>query len=122
MTLRNLLFTVIDVAFNAPRVVTVLVGACGYWQRLGHPRPDHHGGALRRGAVRSARPAGRRGRPAAGRRRLDRAAARHRRGAARTGSRHDLPTGPELVGEDLRFAYRAGHDVLHGIDLDLARR
>ena len=29
------------------------------------------------------------------------------------------PTGPELVGTDLRYADRAGHDVLHGIDLDL---
>ena len=32
----------------------------------------------------------------------------------------DRPDGPHLVGEDLRFAYREGHDVLHGIDLDLA--
>ncbi|MFT3876628.1 MAG: ABC transporter ATP-binding protein [Propioniciclava sp.] len=31
----------------------------------------------------------------------------------------DLPQGPHLVGRDLRFAYREGHDVLHGIDLDL---
>ena len=31
----------------------------------------------------------------------------------------DLPDGPELVGEDLRFAYREGHDVLHGVDLRL---
>src|SRR4051812_2028963 len=31
MTLRNLLFAVIDVTFNAPRVITVLVGAWGYW-------------------------------------------------------------------------------------------
>jgi ABC-type multidrug transport system fused ATPase/permease subunit len=30
-----------------------------------------------------------------------------------------LPTGPDLVGEDLRFAYREGHDVLHGVDLRL---
>ena len=38
MTLRNLLFAVIDVAFNAPRVVTLLVGAYGYsegWVSLG---------------------------------------------------------------------------------------
>ena len=34
MTLRNLLFAVIDIAFNAPRVVTVLVGAWGYWNGL----------------------------------------------------------------------------------------
>jgi uncharacterized membrane protein len=30
------------------------------------------------------------------------------------------PDGPHLVGEDLRFAYREGHDVLHGVSLDLA--
>ena len=29
------------------------------------------------------------------------------------------PAGTELVGQDLRFAYRDDHDVLHGIDLDL---
>lgn len=29
------------------------------------------------------------------------------------------PDGVHLVGRDLRFAYRQGHDVLHGIDLDL---
>ena len=28
-----------------------------------------------------------------------------------------LPDGVELRGEDLRFAYREGHDVLHGVDL-----
>jgi len=28
-----------------------------------------------------------------------------------------VPAGPDLVGEGLRFAYRTGHDVLHGIDL-----
>ena len=42
----------------------------------------------------------------------------------------EVPAGPrarrpaarravDLVGEDLRFAYREGHDVLHGVDLDL---
>src|SRR4051812_37512255 len=38
MTLRNLLFCVIDVCFNSPRVVTLLVGAWGYsrgWVSLG---------------------------------------------------------------------------------------
>lgn len=29
------------------------------------------------------------------------------------------PTDEHLIGRDLRFAYREGHDVLHGIDLDL---
>lgn len=31
LTLRNLLFAVIDIAFNLPRVITVVVGAWGYW-------------------------------------------------------------------------------------------
>ena len=31
----------------------------------------------------------------------------------------ELPAGDRLVGRDLRFAYRADHDVLHGIDLEL---
>jgi ABC-type multidrug transport system fused ATPase/permease subunit len=38
MTLRNLLFSVIDIAFNSPRVVTLLVGGYGYqqgWASLG---------------------------------------------------------------------------------------
>ena len=38
MSLRNLLFAVIDVAFNTPRVVTLVVGAWGYaqgWLSLG---------------------------------------------------------------------------------------
>lgn len=29
------------------------------------------------------------------------------------------PTGTDLVGDDLRFAYREGHDVLHGVGLRL---
>ncbi len=38
MTLRNLLFAVIDVAFNTPRVLTLVIGAYGYsqgWTSLG---------------------------------------------------------------------------------------
>jgi ABC-type multidrug transport system fused ATPase/permease subunit len=29
------------------------------------------------------------------------------------------PTGPDVTAREVRYAYRAGHDVLHGIDLDL---
>ena len=36
MTLRNLLFAVIDVAFNTPRVITLLVGALRLRAGLGH--------------------------------------------------------------------------------------
>ena len=31
----------------------------------------------------------------------------------------ETPVDQHLVGRDLRFAYRDGHDVLHGVDLDL---
>src|SRR3954452_6084792 len=116
MTLRNLLFAVIDVAFNAPRVITVLVGAYGY----------AHGqlslGQITTAVLYAEALAG----P------LDRLVSEVDRvqvGAASTARLlgiasvppdrqpgTDLPAGPELVGEDLRFAYRAGHDVLHGVD------
>ncbi len=116
MTLRNLLFAVIDVAFNLPRVITVLVGAWGYWN-----------GYVTLGQITAAvlyvealsRP-------------LDRLVAEVDRlqvGAASTARLLGIatvppdrepgtavPAGPELVGEDLRFAYRPGHDVLHGVD------
>ena len=116
MTLRNLLFAVIDVAFNAPRVITVVVGAWGYWQgvvsigqitaavlyveSLSGPLDRLVGEVdrLQVGAASTARLLGIAGVP------QDREP-----GDA-------LPDGPELVGEDLRFAYRPGHDVLHGVD------
>jgi ABC-type multidrug transport system fused ATPase/permease subunit len=119
MSLRNLLFAVIDVAFNTPRVVTLIVGAWGYangWLTLGQITTavlyvealsgplDRLVGELDRlqvGATSTARLLGIAEVPP------DREALDVR------------PHGPELVGEDLRFAYREGHDVLHGVDLDL---
>jgi ABC-type multidrug transport system fused ATPase/permease subunit len=116
MTLRNLLFAVIDVAFNAPRVITVLVGAWGYWhgvvtlgqittavlyvEALSGPLDRLVGEVdrLQVGAASTARLLGIAAVPS------DR----------EPGT--DVPDGPELVGEDLRFAYRPGHDVLHGVD------
>ncbi len=116
MTLRNLLFAVIDIAFNTPRVVTVLVGAWGYWhghvtlgqitaavlyvEALSGPLDRLVGEVdrLQVGAASTARLLGIAGVPP------DR-----QPGTA-------LPSGPELVGQDLRFAYRPGHDVLHGVD------
>ena len=119
MTLRNLLFSVIDVAFNAPRVVTLLVGGYGYaqgWVTFGEITAavlyvealsgplDRLVGEVDRlqvGAASTSRLLGIAQVPP------DRIA-----GDAR-------PDGPDLVGQDLRFAYREGHDVLHGVDLTL---
>jgi ABC-type multidrug transport system fused ATPase/permease subunit len=119
MTLRNLLFTVIDVAFNTPRVITVLVGAYGYhrgWVSLGQITAallyveslsgplDRLVGEMDRlqvGVASTSRLLGIAEVPE------DRTAGDER------------PAGPHLVGTDLRFAYREGHDVLHGVSLDL---
>jgi ABC-type multidrug transport system fused ATPase/permease subunit len=116
LTLRNLLFTVIDIAFNLPSVITVLVGAWGYrngYVTLGQitaavlyvealsgplDRLVSEVDRLQVGAASTARLLGIASVPG------DRVP-----GTA-------LPAGPELIGEDLRFAYRAGHDVLHGVD------
>ncbi|MFL6134559.1 MAG: ABC transporter ATP-binding protein [Nocardioidaceae bacterium] len=116
MTLRNLLFAVIDVAFNAPRVITVLVGAWGYWndylslgqitaavlyvEALSGPLDRLVGEVdrLQVGAASTARLLG-----------IATVPPDRQPGEA-------LPAGPQLVGEDLRFAYRPGHDVLHGVD------
>jgi ABC-type multidrug transport system fused ATPase/permease subunit len=121
MSLRNLLFIVMDVAFNAPRGVTVLLGAFAYakgWVSIGQLTAavlyieglfgplDQFISTVDRlqvGAASTTRLLGIAGV------RADRTA-----GDA-------LPDGDHLVGNDLRFAYREGHDVLHGIDLDLAK-
>ncbi|MCB0908708.1 MAG: ABC transporter ATP-binding protein, partial [Nocardioidaceae bacterium] len=119
MTLRNLLFAVIDVAFNTPRVITVLAGAYGYargWLTLGQITAavlyvealsgplDRLVGEVDRlqvGAASTSRLLG-----------IAQVPQDREPGEAR-------PDGSTLVGEDLRFAYREGHDVLHGIDLRL---
>src|SRR4051794_15338939 len=116
MTLRNLLFAVIDITFNAPRVVTVLVGAWGYWhgsltlgqitaavlyvEALSGPLDRVVGEVdrLQVGAASTARLLG-----------IATVPADRMPGDAR-------PAGPDLVATDLRFAYRPGHDVLHGVD------
>ena len=119
MSLRNLLFAVIDIAFNTPRVATLVVGAWGYaqgWLSLGQITTavlyvealagplDRLVGELDRlqvGATSTARLLG-----------IAQVPPDREPGHAR-------PDGLELVAEDLRFAYRAGHDVLHGVDLRL---
>ena len=119
LTLRNLLFAVIDISFNAPRVIIVLVGALGYtrdWVTLGQITAavlyaEALTGPLNRlvGEI--------------DRLQVGVASTSRLLGIAQVppdrvpGDRR--PDGPELVGVDLRFAYREGHDVLHGIDLEL---
>lgn len=119
MTLRNLLFAVMDVAFSLPRVLVLLVGAFGYlegWATLGQITTAvlytealwgpfdmlvHTVDRVQVGVASTTRLLGIATVPA------DRV-----EGAER-------PAGPDLEGSDLRYAYRADHDVLHGIDLAL---
>ncbi len=119
MTLRNLLFVVMDVAFSLPRVLVLLLGAVGYaqgWASLGQITTAilytealwgpfdmlvHTVDRVQVGVASTTRLLGIATVPP------DREAGPER------------PTGPDLVGTDLRYAYREGHDVLHGVDLTL---
>jgi ABC-type multidrug transport system fused ATPase/permease subunit len=119
MTLRNLLFAIIDVAFNMPRVITLLIGAWGAWnhwvslgqittallyvEALSGPL-DRLVGEMDRlqvGVASTSRLLGIAQVPE------DRTAGDER------------PHDAHLIGDDLRFAYREGHDVLHGVTIDL---
>lgn len=119
VTLRNLLFVVMDVAFSLPRVITLGLGAYGYtqdWVSLGQITAamlyieqfygpfDRLVGTVDRlqvGAASTTRLLG-----------IAEVPEDRTPGEA-------LPQGSDLRGRDLRYAYRADHDVLHGIDLDL---
>jgi ABC-type multidrug transport system fused ATPase/permease subunit len=119
MSLRNLLFAVMDLSFNGPRGITVLVGAFAYakgWVSIGQITAavlyieglfgplDQFVSTIDRlqvGAASTTRLLGIAAVP-----------------PDRT-SNEDKPEDVHLVASDLRFAYRSGHDVLHGIDLDL---
>ncbi|WP_375424271.1 ABC transporter ATP-binding protein [uncultured Friedmanniella sp.] len=119
MALRNLLFGVLGLVWDTPLVLVLLVGAYGYVngqvslgqitaatlyvQALVEPlqRLIRNVDRLQVGIASTARLLGIATVP------QDREA-----GEAR-------PLGNRLVGRDLRFAYREGHDVLHGVDLDL---
>ena len=119
MTLRNLLFGVTDMAFSLPRVLVLALGAWAYWRDLAtlgqvtaamlymemfyapFDRLVMTLDELQVGIASTTRLLGIATVPP------DRTPG--------TGQ----PQGSELVGRDLRYAYREGHDVLHGIDLSL---
>ena len=119
MSLRNLMFLVMDFAYNGPLVLILLLGGWGYakgWVSLGQitaatiytqqlvepmDRLVQTLDRLQVGMASTTRLLGIADVPA------DRV-----EGDAR-------PHGTDVVGRDLRFAYREGHDVLHGIDLVL---
>ncbi|HET9873564.1 MAG TPA: ABC transporter ATP-binding protein [Propionibacteriaceae bacterium] len=119
MALRNLLFAVIDVAYNAPLVLTLLVGGYGYlrgWVTLG----EITAATLYIQAVIEPLDA------------LIRNVDRLQVGVASTTrllgiasvpqdreAGDELPVGNQIIGQDLRFAYREGHDVLQGVDVAL---
>ncbi|WP_076261556.1 ABC transporter ATP-binding protein [Intrasporangium flavum] len=120
MTLRNLLFVVMDVAFSLPRVLVLLLGAIGFaqgWATLGQITTAilyaealwgpfdmlvHTVDRVQVGIASTTRLLG-----------IATVPPDRTPGQAR-------PAGPDLAGRDLRYAYRAGHDVLHGIDLTMA--
>ncbi len=119
MTLRNLLFTTLDYAFQGPLVGIVLLGTWGYsqgWVTLGQitaatlysqqlfdpvDRIIHIVDRLQVALASTTRLLGLAEVPA------DRVA---------SGAR---PTGTELRLDQVRFAYRESHDVLHDVDLDV---
>ncbi len=119
MTLRNLFFIFLDISYQFPLVGVVLLGTWGYsqgWVTLGQittaaiyvqslvepmDRLIQVFDTLQVGLAATTRLLGVAEVPE------DRTAG------------GDVPDGTEVVGSDLRFAYRPGTDVLHGIDLDL---
>jgi ABC-type multidrug transport system fused ATPase/permease subunit len=119
MTLRNLLFIVIGFAYDTPLVMVLILGAIGYvngWVTLGQvtaatlyvqalveplDRLIRNVDRLQVGIASTCRLLGIAAVP------QDREFG------------DELPAGNQLVGRNLRFAYRDDHDVLHGIDLAL---
>ncbi len=119
MTLRNLMFLSMDYAYQGPLALIVLLGTWGHangWVTLGQitaaalytqqliepmDRMIQTMDRLQVGMASTTRLLGIASVP------QDRT------------STDEVPAGEHLVGRDLRFAYREGHDVLHGVDLDL---
>jgi ABC-type multidrug transport system fused ATPase/permease subunit len=119
MTLRNLLFLMIGFAYDTPLVMVLILGAIGYvhgWVTLGQvtaatlyvqalveplDRLIRNVDRLQVGIASTCRLLGIAAVP------QDREPG------------EELPVGNQLVGRNLRFAYRDDHDVLHGIDMAL---
>ena len=119
MTLRNLLFGALGTAFDTPLVLVLALGAYGVargWVSLGQlTAATLYVQALREPLQRLIR-------------NLDQlqvgiASTARLLGVAEVPQDREAgdarPVGSRLVGSDLRFAYRPGRDVLHGVDLEL---
>ena len=119
LTLRNILFAVMDMAFSMPRVITLALGALLYTR-----------GVVTLGQITAAmlyietfygpfdRLVGTIDRLQVGIASTTRLLGIAEVPPDRTPG-EATPEGSELVGRDLRYAYRAGTDVLHGVDLAL---
>ncbi len=120
MTLRNQMFLLLDYVYQGPLVLIVLLGAWGHargWVSLGQitaaaiyvqqlvepmDRLIQTLDRLQVGMASTTRLLGIAAVP-----------------PDRVEHPEDVPADDHLVGEDLRFAYREGHDILHGVTLDL---
>lgn len=119
LVLRNILFAAMDMAFSMPRVITLVVGALLYSR-----------GAVSLGQITAAmlyietfygpfdRLVGTIDELQVGIASTTRLLGIAQVPPDRTAG-DALPVGSDLVGRDLRYAYREGQDVLHGIDLSL---
>jgi ABC-type multidrug transport system fused ATPase/permease subunit len=117
MSLRNILFSLIGLAYDVPLPLVLLVAGYGYlngWVTLGQiTAATLYVQALVEPLDRLIRNLDRLQVGIASTTRLLGIAAVPPDREAGT----DRPVDTRIVGRDLRFAYRAGHDVLHGIDL-----
>ena len=119
MSLRNLLFLWLDAAYQLPQVGVVLLGTWGYangWVTIGQ---------ITAASIYLQQLVGPMDRLIAvfDHLQVGLAATTRLLGVAELPEdrtpRDVQPVGADVEGRDLRFAYRAGHDVLHGVDVAL---